>query len=395
MVDIDREYLNINSILFENIKERLIDIFIEFYGEKHRTKITNTINSLLIIRTGYGNGTKKELLKDIKNIELNIKDYLVENYNMADNLKSSNYIESASVLVNEMMENYANSFKSEEETLNELAVLYSSWLYNKLVYKNFKKGTYIYLNSIPSTNYALEFYNQFAYKRIEAVYGSYYPDVDIPLITIHGDNPELETIIHEINHSLHKEQIMHFYNKKGVQLDLNTFAITGVKNDFVYEMFNSYMSGLLTERYKEKYGLPVLESDLIHSSYLQLDDFLKLNDKTPPPIAHLFTEFYKELKEMLISGDGIKILKVFGMNDYPKLNDALIDVNQQLWDLYETKQDIVVNEDLDNTERYYIYGLVEHIIRNIKKYRNYLKKEKLLLETLESKKNIKVLKKRD
>ena len=57
--------------------------------------------------------------------------YVMHLYNMADNLKSSNYIESASVLVNEMMENYANSFKGEEETLNELAVLYSSWLYNK------------------------------------------------------------------------------------------------------------------------------------------------------------------------------------------------------------------------------------------------------------------------
>ena len=105
MVDIYKDYKYINTVVYESLKDRFVDIFIDFYGKEHENKIKYVIDNMLIILTGYGYD-RKFIKENIYHYKKEIKKYLVDKYNMVDDLPMNKYLLNESVLSKDLIDDY-------------------------------------------------------------------------------------------------------------------------------------------------------------------------------------------------------------------------------------------------------------------------------------------------
>ena len=396
MVDIYKDYKYINTVVYESLKDRFVDIFIDFYGKEHENKIKYVIDNMLIILTGYGYD-RKFIKENIYHYKKEIKKYLVDKYNMVDDLPMNKYLLNASVLSKDLIDDYSMSSEGEEKVLDDIVGLYNNYLYYSILYNKSKKGTYLYMMSVPDDKFAEKFYKQFAYKREEEVAGSFYPNVDIPLITVHGINPSLSTIFHEVNHAMHKEKLLNFYDDKGIEYLINSFGITGLdsKVDFIYEIINEYMAIMLFGKYMDKYGTPVMQDCVIDSSFYQLDNVLARNDEAPGPVLTIYHFMQDIIEKKLIVGEGHLIRKIIGEDIYDDINKKIKEIYNKMYLKHLDTGNIITRDDLDQSDIDVLNNQVNKAKDNISKYRHYLNDERKMIEDLESEGIVKQLKKRD
>lgn len=393
MVDIYREYLYINSVVYETMKDKLIEVFAEFYGEEYRNKITEVIENMLIILTGYG--YDKKFMKDyIDKSKKEIKNILINKYNFADNLPMNKYLSSAKVLVHEMLEDYANSRDGESKHFNELTVAYNYYIYYSYIFKKSKKATYLYMASVPNNKSAEKFYKQFIYRREEEISGSYYPNFNVPLITVHGPKPNLVTIIHEVNHAMHKEIQAKFYDGRGNEAIINSFGITGLgsREDYIYEIINEYMAILLSGIYIDKYGDPVMQDQGPESVYYQVDTILGYTDAKPGPVLRLYGQASSLIKRRLIEGKGYMLKNIIGSNLYDEINRKINIIFNDLYELHKNDDRMISRDDIKDLDLLYINTLSKLGVKNIKEYSKEHKKQIKYINKLANEGKVKKLK---
>jgi hypothetical protein len=375
------------------MKDKLIEVFAEFYGEEYRNKITEVIDNMLIILTGYG--YDKKFMKDyIDKSKQEIKNILINRYNFADNLPMNKYLSSAKVLVHKMLEDYANSRDGENKHFNELTVAYNYYIYYSYIFKKSKKATYLYMASVPNNKSAEKFYKQFIYRREEEISGSYYPNFNVPLITVHGPKPNLVTIIHEVNHAMHKEIQAKFYDGRGNEAIINSFGITGLgsREDYIYEMINEYMAILLSGIYIDKYGDPVMQDQGPESVYYQVDTILGYTDEKPGPVLRLYGQASSLIKRRLIEGKGYMLKNIIGSNLYNEINRKINIIFNDLYELHKNDDRMISRDDIKDLNLLYINTLSKLGVKNIKQYSKEHKKQIKYINKLANEGKVKKLK---
>jgi len=64
------DYLAIRNEIINNLRPMLIESFVEFYGEEHRNKISNLINSVIIVSV-LKNETNEIIDKRLSKLSIN------------------------------------------------------------------------------------------------------------------------------------------------------------------------------------------------------------------------------------------------------------------------------------------------------------------------------------
>lgn len=316
------------NAIYYKIEPLLIDSFIEFYGDEHRTKIEKLFEELLVVRCDYlDKFDSEEKIQYIKNLE----DQEAECINKVSNV----IYQGENVNLFELSEKEISDLLSKDHSLS-----FDDFINAKrsIIESIYKKCVLSLSEKVPENQFVLVGTNvvdEESFEDIRPIIENFIRNkglnanemgyallgIDIlSLIQIRGYGIPIHTIIHEINHLLSRSSIA---SNQDTQLNIIASGIDcNPSKDLIYEIINDHMADEIEAIFNRKlkecgfefYSYIFPQKTEMKSIYPVLDNVCN------QVILNFYTSAKDLIKDSLIRGEGRRIYKIVGKEFYDKIN---------------------------------------------------------------------------
>lgn len=314
------------NAIYYKIEPLLIDSFIEFYSEEHKSKIEKLFEELLIVRCDYlGKLDSEEKNEYIKNLEDQEAEYINkvsdviyqgENVNLLE-LSEKEILDLLSKDYSLSFDDFINAKRSIMESIYQKCVL--------LLSEGVPEDQFVLVGTNIVDEESFEEMKPIIENLIQKIrlntkeIGNALLGIDtISLIQIRGYGIPVHTIIHEVNHLLSRSSLA--YNPD-TQFNIIASGIDCISSkDLIYEIINDYMADEIEAIFNRK----LRECRMEFYSYIfpqkESSIYPVLDNTCNQVILNFYHSTKKLVKNSIIRGEGRRIYKIIGGNLYDEMN---------------------------------------------------------------------------